>query len=147
MKKITVQIATSGSLILAALGILLVVGIVGCKTTPGQGKQVRLKNAGQADTNKSEGRFYTCAMHPEVRSLDPDGKCPICQMPLFPAEDVTVVDPVTGKTNSAATFPVVSGYYSCPLHPTVLSTNADDHCPICGMALVPVESPVFIRKK
>ena len=32
--------------------------------------------------------YYTCAMHPEVHSQDPDGKCPICQMPLMSSEDV-----------------------------------------------------------
>lgn len=31
--------------------------------------------------------YYTCAMHPNVRSTDPDGKCPICQMQLFPVDD------------------------------------------------------------
>lgn len=33
--------------------------------------------------------YYTCAMHPEVRSTDPDGKCPICQMQLFPVEEIS----------------------------------------------------------
>lgn len=28
--------------------------------------------------------YYTCAMHPSVRSHDPDGKCPICSMHLVP---------------------------------------------------------------
>jgi Cu(I)/Ag(I) efflux system membrane fusion protein len=28
--------------------------------------------------------YYTCTMHPSVRSLDPDGKCPICGMDLVP---------------------------------------------------------------
>jgi cobalt-zinc-cadmium efflux system outer membrane protein len=34
--------------------------------------------------------YYTCAMHPEIRSRNPDGKCPICQMPLLPIEEVPV---------------------------------------------------------
>ena len=29
-------------------------------------------------------RWYTCAMHPQVRSLDPKAKCPICGMDLIP---------------------------------------------------------------
>ena len=28
--------------------------------------------------------YYTCTMHPSVRSQDPDGKCPICGMDLVP---------------------------------------------------------------
>jgi len=28
--------------------------------------------------------YYTCAMHPSVRSQDPDGHCPICTMHLVP---------------------------------------------------------------
>ena len=52
----------------------------------------------EADAGKpGKTSFYTCGMHPEVRSLDPDGKCPICQMSLLPAENVPVVDPASGK--------------------------------------------------
>jgi membrane fusion protein, copper/silver efflux system len=32
----------------------------------------------------SEIDYYTCTMHPSVRSQDPDGKCPICGMDLVP---------------------------------------------------------------
>src|ERR1700722_14593350 len=28
--------------------------------------------------------YYTCTMHPSVRSQDPNGKCPICSMDLVP---------------------------------------------------------------
>src|ERR1700722_2651498 len=28
--------------------------------------------------------YYTCTMHPSVRSQDPNGKCPICSMNLVP---------------------------------------------------------------
>jgi Cu(I)/Ag(I) efflux system membrane fusion protein len=30
--------------------------------------------------------YYTCTMHPSVRSKDPDGKCPICGMDLVPVK-------------------------------------------------------------
>src|SRR5713226_5767450 len=28
--------------------------------------------------------YYTCTMHPSVKSQDPNGKCPICSMNLVP---------------------------------------------------------------
>jgi hypothetical protein len=155
MKKSKLKIAMRGRFMLTALSITLAIGITACKTATTPEKPIGVTNTGQAattnrpataaDSRKSGGHFYTCAMHPTVRSLDPDGKCPFCSMALLPAETVDVIDPASGKTNTAATFPAVSGYYSCPMHPTVLSTNADDKCPSCGMPLLPVESPVFIQ--
>src|SRR5437762_1304348 len=32
----------------------------------------------------SDVDYYTCAMHPSVKSQDPKGKCPICSMDLVP---------------------------------------------------------------
>jgi Cu(I)/Ag(I) efflux system membrane fusion protein len=43
--------------------------------------------------------YYTCTMHPSVRSQDPDGKCPICGMDLVP---VLKKDAVTGTTVNPA---------------------------------------------
>lgn len=31
-------------------------------------------------------RYYTCSMHPHIRSTDPNGRCPICGMALVPLE-------------------------------------------------------------
>lgn len=44
---------------------------------------------------------YTCAMHPHIRSHDPDGRCPICGMALVPvageqASDTSPADVVDG---------------------------------------------------
>src|SRR5438093_985632 len=30
--------------------------------------------------------YYTCTMHPSVKSQDPNGKCPICSMDLVPVK-------------------------------------------------------------
>lgn len=158
IKGIVIGIKTSGRYGLAALGIILAVGVMSCTTSVTPPKLIGTSNSYQpAATNQpaaendavkhSKASYYTCGMHPEVRSLDPDGKCPICQMPLLPAENVSVVDPDSGKTNTAASFPAISGYYSCPMHPTVLSENPDGKCPICKMSLLPVENPVFVRDK
>src|SRR5438034_50833 len=37
-----------------------------------------------ASGKPSNVEYYTCAMHPSVRSQDPKGKCPICSMNLVP---------------------------------------------------------------
>jgi Cu(I)/Ag(I) efflux system membrane fusion protein len=38
-----------------------------------------------ADASTSSGSaLYTCSMHPQVRSTDPDEKCPLCGMDLIP---------------------------------------------------------------
>src|SRR5277367_6214617 len=43
----------------------------------------------------SDVDYYTCTMHPSVRSQDPDGKCPICGMDLVPVKkaDAAAVAP------------------------------------------------------
>ena len=44
--------------------------------------------AGPTNAAASDIDYYTCAMHPSVRSQDPDGKCPICGMDLIPVKKV-----------------------------------------------------------
>lgn len=39
---------------------------------------------GEADGKPADVDYYTCTMHPSVRSQDPHGKCPICGMKLIP---------------------------------------------------------------
>jgi hypothetical protein len=158
MKSIVIRSVMSRHFLLAMWSMTLAAGLVSCKTSVAPPKPLGTSNSSQlavtnqpaaeADPGKhAKSSYYTCGMHPEVRSLDPDGKCPICQMPLLPAENVMVVDPDSGKTNTAASFPTISGYYSCPMHPTVLSQDPDGKCPICKMPLLPVENSVFIRDK
>jgi Cu(I)/Ag(I) efflux system membrane fusion protein len=52
----------------------------------------------QAQSAGSNVAYYTCTMHPFVRSQDPKGKCPICGMDLVP-----VLKPAStgGDTNAA----------------------------------------------
>ena len=44
------------------------------------------KPGGTGDPAPSDIAYYTCTMHPSVRSQDPDGKCPICGMDLVPVK-------------------------------------------------------------
>ena len=73
--------------------------------------------------------YYTCTMHPSVKSQDPHGKCPICSMDLVP---VMKKDVAATKPN-----PADIDYYTCTMHPSVHS-KTPGKCPICGMDLVPV---------
>ena len=45
--------------------------------------------------------YYTCTMHPSVRSQDPKGKCPICSMDLVPVMKKGAVN--TNATNATMT--------------------------------------------
>src|SRR2546422_2529992 len=41
-------------------------------------------NKRSAETKPADVDYYTCTMHPSVKSQDPNGKCPICSMDLVP---------------------------------------------------------------
>jgi Cu(I)/Ag(I) efflux system membrane fusion protein len=59
-----------------------------------------------ADSNVA---YYTCAMHPFVRSQDPDGKCPICGMALVPVlKSSATTNPDSGTATNAAPALAVS---------------------------------------
>src|SRR3989449_725901 len=68
----------------------------------------------------TQGRVYTCPMHPEVRQPRP-GSCPKCGMSLEPV---------------GAPEPAARTEYVCPMHPQIVR-SAPGSCPICGMALEP----------
>lgn len=65
---ITKPLSRRAALIALAYGSI---GLVACSR----------KSATVADPNVA---YYTCTMHPSVRSQDPNGKCPICGMNLVP---------------------------------------------------------------
>lgn len=64
-------------------------------------------------------QYWTCAMHPSVRS-DKPGKCPICGMDLIPVE--MQAGPVPGE--KAEEITKQEGYYGCGL-------KEFGHCPHC----------------
>ena len=70
--------------------------------------------------------YYTCPMHPEVRS-DKPGKCPKCGMDLKEMK-------------------IVAKSYTCPMHPEVVS-DKPGKCPKCSMNLVETKQPVKSKTK
>src|SRR6266571_6404425 len=76
-------------MLLIALVVLLF-GAVSCGKKGGSGKP-------------SNVDYYTCTMHPSVKSQDPKGKCPICGMDLVP------VMKKAGSEATAETSPQMQG--------------------------------------
>jgi RND family efflux transporter MFP subunit len=85
-------------------------------------------NKRDAEGKPADVDYYTCTMHPSVKSQDPKGKCPICAMDLVPVM----------KKVASAGKPDDVDYYTCTMHPSVKSQDPKGKCPICGMDLVPV---------
>jgi RND family efflux transporter MFP subunit len=94
--------------------------------------------------------YYTCAMHPSVRSQDPKGKCPICSMDLVPVmkqsgeETLAQVSSASGQQRKdAEAKPSRSGqsdrkikYYKSTMMPG--ETSAKPAKDSMGMDMVPV---------
>jgi Cu(I)/Ag(I) efflux system membrane fusion protein len=85
----------------AAFAILLALLVVSCKKET-------------VSTKPADVDYYTCTMHPSVRSQDPHGKCPICSMDLVPvlkkgapADHMSMVSSATNEeTPSEFSIPV-----------------------------------------
>jgi Cu(I)/Ag(I) efflux system membrane fusion protein len=57
----------------------------------------------------SDVAYYTCTMHPSVRSQDPDGKCPICGMDLVPVLKKEATNQPASSEAEKAKMPPASG--------------------------------------
>lgn len=98
---------------------------------------------------KQTSVYYTCPMHPEVKSSQP-GKCPKCGMQLV-KKQVKVSTPVTKpkqKPASSVSVPKMDAKdkmempgqtdpvtYTCPMHPEIHAAKPGN-CPKCGMKLI-----------
>jgi Cu(I)/Ag(I) efflux system membrane fusion protein len=93
-----------------------------------------------AEQAGNEISYWTCDMHPSVRSDEP-GKCPICNMDLIP-----VYEKSRGQEKHQVEEPASHAdhqhqeeidYWTCGMHPSVRS-DEPGKCPICHMDLIPV---------
>jgi Cu(I)/Ag(I) efflux system membrane fusion protein len=55
---------------------------------------------GGAESKPADVDYYTCTMHPSVRSQDPHGKCPICGMDLVPVKKKPAPESESSGTNT-----------------------------------------------
>ena len=78
--------------------------------------------------------LWSCPMHPEVISLDPEDRCPDCGMFL----EARPGDPEELRSLRGAPPTAQPGQYTCPMHPEVISDDAG-RCPDCNMFLEQVE--------
>src|SRR5260221_4577048 len=115
MKYICKPISRAAIAIMPLAAIALTVFLVSC-------------SKGGSSAKPDNVDYYTCTMHPSVRSQDPKAKCPICSMDLVPVK----------KKNAGTNLEADVDHYTCTMHPSVKSHDPKAKCPICSMDLLPV---------
>ena len=74
----------------------------------------------EAEHSHEATALYTCPMHPEFVTDDPEQRCPVCEMKLEKKKDL--------KADAQL--------YTCPMHPEFVTDDPDGRCSICEMKLV-----------
>lgn len=82
-------------------------------------------------THDTIDSYYTCSMHPEIRS-DKPGKCPICYMNL------TKVEVEKSEDDAPVLSEQAPDQWQCKAYPDVVSEVADT-CPLDGSPMVKVK--------
>jgi RND family efflux transporter MFP subunit len=73
-------------------------------------------------------RLYSCPMHHEFITTDPNAKCPECGMNVIKAKELG------NKVDLEKTE-----FYTCPMHLDFLTTDKNARCPECSMKLEKVK--------
>ena len=101
MRNTSVKFRAIQCCVFAVFIVALIIGGVSCKR-------------GGAAKKPDDVDYYTCTMHPSVKSQDPDAKCPICGMNLVP-----VMKRGASGTNAAMSATMTNeekpGEFSVPL--------------------------------
>src|SRR5579863_7860034 len=101
MNETIIKVSKPGRFLLVMLCVVLAIGVASCK------KDV-------ANAKPDDVDYYTCTMHPSVKSQDPKAKCPICSMDLVPvmkrgAAGAPVTNAVMGGDEKPGEFSVPLG--------------------------------------
>ena len=95
-------------------------------STMGKSENQSAGHEGQAHSTESHeahshesNALYTCPMHPDFVTDDPNQRCPDCGMKLDKKKDL--------KEDTQL--------YTCPMHPEFVTDDPDGRCSICGMKL------------
>ncbi|HEX4645384.1 MAG TPA: heavy metal-binding domain-containing protein, partial [Verrucomicrobiae bacterium] len=93
-------------LTLGSLLVLIVLAITACSHDHGK------------EVSNSDVDYYTCTMHPSVKSHDPHAKCPICSMDLVPVRKKGAVAPAKQNAGSSAESSAMTGTNMAVEQPT-----------------------------
>lgn len=87
-------------------------------------KQLLVSSPEKTPAPISLDKLYTCSMHPDFLTTNPEARCPECGMKLIPASEI-----------KEQIHLEKAEYYTCEMHPEFLTTDPEARCPECGMKL------------